>query len=85
MAMPAAMLTVAAALYGLSVFLVPDHTSYCQRHKRAYNDSYNKSPHHYLLLDYKIVFNIHSILQEPSLSDQHSMSCFLYMDEPEDR
>ena len=68
--MPAAMLTVAAALYGLSVFLVPDHTSYCQRHKRAYNDSYN---------------NIHSILQEPSLSDQHSMSCFLYMDEPEDR
>lgn len=49
MAAPAAMLTVAAALYGFSVLLITDHTSYRQRHERAYNDSYNKRSHHNLL------------------------------------
>lgn len=45
MAMSAAVLAVAAALYGFPILLIPNHAPYSKPHKSADNYPHNKSSH----------------------------------------
>lgn len=44
-AMPAAMLTITAALYRFSILFIPDHASYRKSDKHTQNCAYHKSSH----------------------------------------